>query len=220
MRVLGIESPFGEFRLDLVHLLAKLQAHPKTELRALAADVTPLLDRLRAQRDELERAEDLLTVSQAQVEARDEELDDAVAGFAGTAKRVHPELWSRFFPMSPSEVQRSALEREVATVDRQLAELRQLAAGDPLRAAWEAPLADAVAAVKQADAGRDEQQTAIALVRTRVQTLKADLDRARVALHGRALAILGEKGKADRLFRARPLAAKPAVRPPAGAPVA
>lgn len=203
MRLLGQNASLDTFRLDLVHLGASLTAEEeKPEISALAAEPNSLLAELRQHRAELEQAEEFLTLNIALRKRRDHRTDKRLNAIGGTARAAFPKDYEVMFPtLSPSKINRLALDEQIAENDRILGELGALSANHPLRIAYETDFTNDVHTLKQADANTDAAKLALTLSRSKVRQFKMKVDSARVKIHGELLAITGDKKEADSYFR-------------------
>jgi hypothetical protein len=202
MRLLGTKTPLLQFRLDLVFLHAGLMADSNAEVAALAAVVGALVEECRAERDLLERALDASTVMTARKVRSDSAVDKMVLTFGGVARSVAPRVYELFFSsLTPSAVARASIEREVVEVKRMLGEFARLPEDDGLRRGYEGSLRGALASLEAALAAQENANVALTLARSRVAQFKMRCDRERTVLHGKLVALLGDKKLADEYFR-------------------
>ncbi len=220
MRLLGRAS-LAAYRLDLVFLRASLLADDRPEVNALVPEVDRILAKLADERAKIEAAEEAAVIASARRGRRDAALDRKVVSFGGQVRAVQRRLYDVLFRrVSPAQVARSGLDREVAEVSRILGELGSLPAEDALRVAHEKGLRDALDALVLARKESGDVELGLALARSKGDQLRAEADRVRVALHGKLQGLLESKAEADGFFRvgaARAEAAEPAAPVPADA---
>lgn len=203
MRILGQNASLDAFRLDLVYLGASLSAEEQNPaLNTLAAEPNALLTELRQHRSELEQTEEFLIFNIALRKRRDHRTDKRVSAIGGTARAAFPADYSVLFPtLSPSKVNRLALDEQLTENERIFAELSARPVNHPLRLAYEADFKNDIQALKQADTNTDAAELALTLARSKVRQFKIKADSSRVKIHGEILAITGDKKEADSFFR-------------------
>src|SRR5262249_5889734 len=102
---------------------------------------------------------------------------------------------------NPSLTARLPIKEESAAVQRILGELTTLDPGHPLRVAYEASLLDSEKLVQDAGQKSDEAVTELALQRSHTERFKHGLDKGRLEVHGRLVAVLKDKDEADGFYR-------------------
>ncbi len=220
MRLLGHAS-LSAFRLDLVYLRASLLADDRPEIQALVPEVDAVIARLASERTELEAAEDASVVMSARRSRSDDVLDRKIVSFGGQIRAVDKRLYGALFPrLSPAQVARAAVDREIAEVERILGEIARLGEDHPVQVEHEASLREALTALRAALAASDEVDVGLALARSKVDQFRAEADRVRVAVHGKLQGLLASKAEADEFFRGEPARSEGAAKPvpsPSGA---
>jgi hypothetical protein len=195
-------SSLSVYRLDLVYLRASLMSDERPEIAALAPLVEALLTRLGEEREAIETAQEASVVMSAELGRRDAALDRQVLTFGGQVRAVNRELYERLFPrLSPTKTAHLGIAKEIAEVERILGELARAPSDDPVRAAHEGPLRAALETLSAAQGQRDDVDVALALARSRLSQFRAEVDRARVSVHGQLQSLLGSRSEADAFFR-------------------
>ncbi|HZF48697.1 MAG TPA: hypothetical protein VE093_08615 [Polyangiaceae bacterium] len=203
MRVFGPKAPLFRFRWDLVYLLAGLLADRRAEIKDLASAIEALLVYLRKERDALESAEDLVMVTIAKKNRRDEDIDNRLVMLGGVSRAVHKDLYERLFPgRAPSALTRLGLNKQMIENDRILGELAALPAIHPMRVEYEAVLTADMNELRALIKASNEAEVSLKLARSHMRQFKAKMDSARVETHGKLQALLASRKEADTFFRA------------------
>ena len=203
MRVFGPKTPLFRFRWDLVYLLAALLADRRTAIQNLAPAIEAVLADLRKEREAFESAEDLVMVTTAKRDRRDEAIDNRLMALGGVSRAVDKDLYERLFPgKAPSILTRLALTKQMLENERILGELAALPAAHPVRVEYEAVLTDDMKEMRASITASNEAEVGLKLARSHARQFKAKMDTARVETHGKLQALLGSRKEADAFFRA------------------
>lgn len=207
MRLLGKKVTVPTTRWDLVYLDGSLVADDRPDVNAVAPSVTDLLKEVRAERDSLEKAEDLVVLAKARRQRRDQAVDRLVVRLGGVTRATDKALYAQLFPKrSPSEIGKLSLTEQVTENERIVAELATLSASHPVRVDFEKPLAQALSALRTAMKDFEAAEVQLAMARTRLAQLRVKVDKVRVEAHGKLLTILGSRKEADSFFRPEKIA--------------
>ena len=202
MRVFGPKAPLFRFRWDLVYLLAALLADRRAYIKDLAPVIEALLVELGKERDALEGAEDLVMITNAKRNRRDEDIDSRLKMLGGVSRAAYKDLYERLFPgRAPSLLTRLGLNKQMLENDRILGELAALPAAHPVRVEYEAALIADMNELRASIKASNEAEVGLKLARSHARQLKAKMDTARVETHGKLQALLGSRKEADKFFR-------------------
>lgn len=202
MRLLGKKVTVPTTRWDLVYLDGSLVADDRPEVNAIAPVVTDLLKEVRAERDSLEKAEDVVVLAKARRRRRDQAVDRIVIRLGGVTRATDKALYQQLFRRrSPSEIGKLSLAEQVVENERIVAELATLSASHPVRVEFEKPLAQALSALRTAMKDFEVAEVQLAVARTRLDQLRVKVDKVRVEAHGKLLTLLGSRKEAESFFR-------------------
>ncbi len=215
MRLLGPKSRLSVFLWDLVFLYAGINAAENVPaIKALAPTVLGFITKLKAERSDLEDAENAWMVALALRARRDNQVDLTTVEIGGVARVTDKETYSVLFPrLNPSQVTKLALDEQLQENRRIQKELEALPADHELRHEYGAEFLAEIEALENADKAVDEADIALALARSKVRQLKLQLDKDRLGIHGILVGILGNKKAADGYFR--PATTEPGTKEPA-----
>lgn len=203
MRVFGPKAPLFRFRWDLTYLLAALLADHRAAVQNLAPAVEALLVDLRKERDAFESAEDLVVITTAKRDRRDEDIDSRLIMLGGVSRAVDKDVYERLFPSrAPSAVTKLGLNKQMLENERILGELAALPASHPVRVEYEAALTADMNELRASIKASNDAEVGLKLARSHARQLKAKLDTARVETHGKLQVLLGSRKEADSFFRA------------------
>ncbi len=202
MRVFGPRAPLFRFRWDLAYLLAALLADRRADIQALAPVIEALLVDLGKERDALEGAEDLVMITNAKRDRRDEDVDNRVVMLGGVSRAVDKAVYERLFPgKSPSLLTKLGLNKQMLENERILGELVALPANHPVRVAYEAVFTADMNEMRASIKASNEADVGLKLARSHARQFKAKMDTVRVETHGKLQALLGSRKEADKFFR-------------------
>lgn len=198
MRQLRSSAAIRSYLLDLVYLNATLTAANHIDL---ATRVQHTITDLRAERDQLERAEELEVVAQAMVTVNDVGLDEGLVQ-AGAFVRAHlPDEYAALFPKAPSQMAQDGYTSEISSVRTMVAKLDQLPADDVIRLEFAPRLTSACNALEAALKDKEEVARSVALVRLQLEKRRAAVNLLRLEVFGELLKRTKDKTTADRFFR-------------------
>ncbi|MFO0587285.1 MAG: hypothetical protein U0441_07095 [Polyangiaceae bacterium] len=202
MRVFGGKASIETFRWDFVYLAAQTLSDKRQDVLALAPSIQAKLGEIKTERDALEAAEDQEIFATALLNKRDRARDEVLVVAGGVTRNQDKALYQTLFgKLSPSETAKLGLDAESKEVARILGEIGKLPANHPIRVTYEADITSSEAELKTAKTGSDAADTALALQRSQMFRFKLDLDKFRVELHGKLLALLKDKEEANSFFR-------------------
>lgn len=202
MRVFGGKASLQTFRWDFVYLAAQTLADKRPDVLALAASIQAKLVEINAERDALEQAENQEIFASALVNKRDRARDEVVLATGGVARTQDKGLYQTLFTkLSPSATAKLGVDAESKEIARILGELGKLPPDHPIRVTYEGALSTAESELKTALEESDTAETGLALQRSHAFRFKLDLDKFRVELHGKLVALLKDKEEANSFFR-------------------
>lgn len=214
MRMLG-DASIQSYRWDVVYLYGALLSDPRPEVKALAPLAAAMLDEIRSERDNYERAEEADVVASAVRGRADFSLDRTIITFGGVARVIAEAVYKRFFGrLSPSRVAKLALDDEVLECKRILGEFDATPADEPLRVAHEASIREGLAQLELAMTAEDNTDVALTVARSRLRTFKERVDAQRLSLYAEILRLVGDKDDADSFFRPTTAAPEGGDKPP------
>lgn len=224
MRVFGGKASIETFRWDFIYLAAQTLSDKRPGVSALAPSIQGKLGEIKTERDALEAAEDQEIFATALLNKRDRARDNVLVTAGGVARNQDKTLYQTLFgKLSPSDTGKLGIDAESKEIARILGEIAKLPADHPIRAVYEADITSSETELKAAKTSSDAADTALALQRSQMFRFKLDLDKFRVELHGKLLALLKDKDEANSFFRPTKLspeadadkAQDPVVPPPA-----
>lgn len=202
MRMLGPQASLSSFRWDIIYLLAQLTSDTRPGVAELAPQAQTLLDRLKAEREALETAEDAWIIATAIVNKKDKRRDELVIQVGGVARVTDKAVYDILYgKKNPSKTAKLGIAAESVEVARILGEIAKLPETHPVRAAYFQELTEAEAGVKAADGHTDGAATTLALQRSQIDRFKLECDQGRLSLHGQLVTLLKSKEEADSFFR-------------------
>jgi len=198
MRQISTSASIRAYLLDLVYLNATLTAGDHI---SLATRVQAEIETVRAERAELERAEELEVIAQAFIAGRDVTLDTGLIEAGKFVRAHHPEEYKALFPKAPSDIAVSAYRAEIANVRTVVAKLDQLPDNDSVRGEFSPRLAAAAAALETSIEEKEDVSRGVALVRLKLEKRRAAVNLLRTEIYADLLKLMKAKRTADRYFR-------------------
>lgn len=214
MRMLG-DASIQSYRWDVVYLYGALLSDPRPEVKALAPLAAALLDEVRSERDNYERAEEADIVASAVRGRADFALDRTIITFGGVARVIADVVYKRFFGrLSPSRIAKLALDDEMLECKRIIGELEVMPADHALRVAHEPSIREGIAQLEVAMTAEEGTDVALSVARSRLRTFKERADAQRLEIFGDLLKIVRDKDVADSYFRPTTAAPQGGDKPP------
>lgn len=202
MKILGVKRSLDTYRWDLLYLVSQLSGDDRSAVVMLAGPVQAALDGLSQRRTTAEQVQADAVMAGALVAKRDETRDRLILRLGGVARATWRDIYERLFPkLNPSQTIKLGVDAQSLEMARILGEIKALDVEHPLRKEYELPLTAAQGALEQAKEQAEQANLALVLQRSLVHQCKIELDKLRLETHGKLVALLANRQRADGFFR-------------------